>query len=98
MPSRNTAEQLNRLIGMCRENGFFQISGEDINSPRQSFICEALNNPAYSHLMKATYALIGHELAATDNIADGMFSDETKAKVPSLDERIEVYSRLGGLN
>lgn len=97
MPSRNTAEQLSRLIGMCRENGFFQISGEDINSPRQSFICEALNNPAYSHLMTATYALIGSELAGSENLDNAMFSDSTKAKYPDLDERTAVYSRIGGL-
>jgi len=97
MPSRNTAEQLARLIGMCRENGFFQISGEDINSPRQSFICEALNNPAYSHLMTATYALIGSELAGTENIENAMFSDATKAKYPDLDERTAVYAKIGGM-
>ncbi len=97
MPSRNTAEQLNRLIGMCHDNGFFEISGEDINSPRQSFICEALNNPAYAHLMTATYALIGHELAATDNIDDAMFSESTKSKYPAMADRIKVYAARGGL-
>lgn len=97
MPSRNTHEQLARLIGMCHENGFFEISGEDINSPRQSFICEALADPAYAHLMTATYALIGHELAATENIADAMFSEETKKKYPNLEERIRVYAERGGL-
>ncbi len=98
MPSRNTAEQLARLIGMCHENGFFEISGEDINSPRQSFICEALNNPAYSHLMTATYALIGHELAATENIDNAMFSESTKAKYPDMNERIKVYAARGERN
>lgn len=95
MPSRNTAEQLETVMTYCRERGLFEISGEDINSPRQSFICEALAKPEYSHLMTATYALIGHELAATRNIADSMFSDETVQKYPSLDERIKVYSGIG---
>ena len=96
MPSRNTREQLARLIGMCHNNGLFEISGEDINSPRQSFICPALADPAYAHLAKATYALIGHEKAATEDITRSMFSDETKAKYPSLDERISVYAAIGG--
>ena len=69
MPSRNTKEQLARVMRMCDERGLFQISGEDINSPRQSFVCEALKD--YPHLMKATYALIGHELAATDDLSSG---------------------------
>lgn len=96
MPSRNTSEQLARLIGMCHERGLFEISGEDINSPRQSFICPALADPAYAHLRKATYALIGHEAAATEDIASSMFSDETKKKYPTLDERISVYAARGG--
>lgn len=65
MPTRNTPEQLNRLIKLCREHGFFQISGEDINSPRQSFRCKALDNPAFHHLIDATYTLIGYEEMAT---------------------------------
>ena len=95
MPSRNTKEQLARLIGMCHDRGLFEISGEDINSPRQSFICPALADPAYAHLRKATYALIGHEKAATEDITKAMFSDETKKKYPSMDERIEVYAEIG---
>lgn len=98
MPSRNTREQLARLIGMCHDRGLFEISGEDINSPRQSFICPALADPAYAHLRKATYALIGHEKAATENIKDSMFSPETAAKYTSLDERISVYAAKGGFD
>lgn len=70
MPTRNTAQQLDRLTKLCEDNGFFQISGEDINSPRQSFRCKALDNPAFGHLIDATYALIGYEtLASTDYAA-----------------------------
>ncbi len=94
MPSRNTKEQLARVMRMCDERGLFQISGEDINSPRQSFVCEALKE--YPHLMKATYALIGHELAATDDLSSAMFSAETRAKYPDLAERTGIYARRGG--
>lgn len=95
MPSRNTKEQLARVMSFCDENKLFQISGEDINSPRQSFICEALADPSYAHLMTATYALIGHEKAATENINNAMFSDETIKKYPDLDSRIKAYAELG---
>lgn len=95
MPSRNTKEQLERVMNLCRERGLFQISGEDINSPRQSFICKALAD--YPHLKTAAYALIGQELAATDNLADAMFSDETRARIPDLEERIRLYAVRGGL-
>lgn len=97
MPSRNTKEQLARLMNFCHDNGLFEISGEDINSPRQSFICQALADPAYAHLRVATYALIGHEIAATANEMDSMFSDSVKEIMPDLAERTAHYAVIGGL-
>ena len=94
MPTRNTPEQLDRLMALCDENGFFQISGEDINSPRQKFICVALDDPKFGHLIEATYALIGHENSGTKNINDNMFSDSTKEKMPDLKERIKYFAAL----
>ena len=61
MPTRNTMEQLTRLRRLCDENGLFQVSGEDINSPRQSFIIRAMENPLFSNLIGATWKLIDHE-------------------------------------
>ena len=95
MPSRNTEEQLERLRTLCERYALFQISGEDINSPRQLFICEALKNPKYSNLVDSAWALIGHENAATGDHSRGMFSKETLCDMPELDNRISHYSKLG---
>lgn len=61
MPTRNTPAQLERLRGLCDSYGMFQISGEDINSPRQSFIIRAMENPMFQNLIDATWKLIEHE-------------------------------------
>lgn len=61
MPSRNTCEQLARLMELCRHFGFTQISGEDINQPRQSFICRQLADPMFSHLVAETWRLVERE-------------------------------------
>ncbi len=61
MPTRNTPAQLARLRGLCEQYGMFQISGEDINSPRQSFIIKAMENPMFQNLIDATWKLIEHE-------------------------------------
>lgn len=61
MPTRNTQAQLLRLRGLCDEYGMFQISGEDINSPRQSFVIRAMENPMFANLIDATWKLIQHE-------------------------------------
>ena len=61
MPTRNTPAQLERLRGLCDSYGMFQISGEDINSPRQSFVIKAMENPMFRNLIDATWKLIEHE-------------------------------------
>jgi len=61
MPTRNTPAQLERLRRLCNEFGMFQISGEDINSPRQSFVIRAMENPLFQNLIDATWKLIQHE-------------------------------------
>ena len=95
MPARNTPAQLDRVMALCERHGLFQISGEDINSPFQSFICPALEDPRYSHLIDATWALIGHEKAATRDPALGLFSPRTVAKTPNLYERIKIFADIG---
>ncbi len=61
MPTRNTPAQLDRLRGLCRQYGMFEISGEDINSPRQSFVIRAMEDPKFANLIEATWKLIEHE-------------------------------------
>ncbi len=61
MPSRNTLQQLKRVQGHCRAYDMLEISGEDVNSPRQSFICEHLKSDDFKHLSETTWHLIEHE-------------------------------------
>jgi len=94
MPSRNTDEQLQRLKALCRHHGFFEISGEDINSPRQSFVCEALRRPEFANLFDSTYALIGHELSETDQPGSGFFTAATLSSLPDLEQRIAYFASV----
>ena len=95
MPSRNTMGQLRRVKALCETHELFQISGEDINTSRQSFVCPALSAPAFRHLNAATWALIGHEAAAGRRTGDGMFSKETLREYPLLAQRIPMYEMTG---
>ncbi|AGC67866.1 PHP domain-containing protein [Thermoclostridium stercorarium subsp. stercorarium DSM 8532] len=94
MPSRNTKEQLRKVKALCEEYEMFQISGEDINTPRQKFICEALKDPEFKNLTDATWALIGHEIAATEDLRRAMFSEESDKIFMDLDERIQYYKNI----
>lgn len=91
MPSRNTREQLIRLRELCGKHGFFQISGEDINQPRQVFVCEAMRDPMFANLYDAAWALIGHERLASEQLQKGMFSSQVIDSMPSLADRIDYY-------
>ena len=96
MPTRNTPEQLQRVMKLCREYGMFEISGEDINSPRQKFACAALALPEYKHLIDSTWALIGHEYTVNEKgIEYGMFSERAVAETPDLYERIKKFAEKG---
>ena len=61
MPTRNTPEQIRRLRGLCDRYGMEQISGEDINSPRQRFVIEKMREEQFSGLIDSTWRLIRHE-------------------------------------
>lgn len=91
MPSRNTRPQLEYLQALCERYGFFQISGEDINQPRQAFICLAMREPRFAGLHDAAWALIGHERLATHYLQDGFLSPETVSRFPGLPERIAHF-------
>ena len=95
MPSRNTREQLRRVRSLCEKHGLFQISGEDINQPRQSFVCEAQRDPEFANLYEATWALIAHEWRSTDNPEDGLFSEKSIACWPDLKQRVSAFARFG---
>jgi hypothetical protein len=61
MPARNTPEQLSRLQKLCREYSMLEISGEDVNSSRQSMICEQLDLPQFRHLVDMAWELVKRE-------------------------------------
>jgi hypothetical protein len=93
IPTRNSKAQLERIQEMCKKYDFFQISGEDINSPRQSFICETMKKPEFEGLIDAAWALIGHEKMTQEDLAKGLFSAKTIKEYPDLGERIKVFKK-----
>lgn len=61
MPTRNTQTQIERLRKLCEHYGMLQISGEDINSPRQKFVIEKMKEEQFTNLIDNTWRLIRHE-------------------------------------
>ncbi|MDR1351762.1 MAG: PHP domain-containing protein [Treponema sp.] len=95
MPPRNTDEQLRRVRQLCRERGFMEISGVDINSSRQSFNCPRVLEPAFRHLIGTTWALIAHERLASADPRLALFSPENPLSAEPLERRLEIYAEKG---
>lgn len=95
MPPRNTLNQLLRLQRLCRKYEFMEISGVDINSPRQSFNYPIILRPEFAHLIEATWALIAHEKLVNCDEKYALFNNRNPLKGKSLKERIVTYSEIG---
>lgn len=94
MPARNTKQQLDRLKALCHEHNKFQISGEDINTPRQNFICYAMENPEFANLIDSTWALIAHERVANQDPEKAFFSKQTIQTYQQVEDRISYFKSL----
>jgi hypothetical protein len=95
MPPRNTVAQLVRVQKLCALHGFMEISGVDINSPRQSFNCPELAQPEFSHLVAATWALIAHERLSDAGPRWGLFNPDNPLAAQPLTQRIAAYAEVG---
>lgn len=95
MPPRNTPEQLKRIRGLCDRYELLQISGVDINQPRQKFVCEEQRAPEFNNLYDATWALIAHEWRATKDPDDGFFSIKSITQWPNLNDRVAAFAEFG---
>jgi len=94
MPARNTDEQLSRIKSLCESAELLQISGEDINSPMQKFICDKIETPEFKHLIDSAWALTGHEIASAQSLSEGMFSADVMKRLPDLNDRIMYFANL----
>jgi hypothetical protein len=94
MPSRNTRAQFERIHGLAQSHGFFEVSGEDINSSRQSFVCVAQRDPAFDHLYDSTWALIAHENLSAEDPEKGFFAEAAVKKYPDIGDRTRAFAQI----
>jgi hypothetical protein len=95
MPPRNSAAQLARVRELCVERGLMQISGVDINSPRQAFNCPELRLPEFANLRDATWALVAHERLASIDPEAGLFTAGNPLAALGMPERLAAYAEAG---
>jgi hypothetical protein len=95
MPPRNTREQLLRVRRLCEKHGLMEISGVDINSPRQSMNCPEVLLPDFRYLIDSSWALVAHEKLSGKGRRFGLFNPADESASSSLPERIRRYAEIG---
>lgn len=90
-PTRNAPDQVERVRALCRKYDMLEILGEDINQPRQSFVMTYTDESDKAFFNDATWAVIGHEILANEDLDRSIISDASIAKIPVLSERIRYY-------
>lgn len=95
MPPRNTDAQIERIHDLSVRHGMLEISGVDINQPRQSFTCPELRRPELASLNEATWALVAHEAVSTLEPGLGLLPGTARLTPEQLAGRIARYAPLG---
>ena len=95
MPPRNTPAQIARISALAEKHGLLQISGVDINQPRQSFNCPELRQAELAHLNEATWALVAHEAASNLAPQLGFFHRSNPLGALSISQRQSIYAKAG---
>jgi len=95
IPTRNNIEQLMAAKNLCKKYDFFEKGGENINSPRQSFVCYIYKRREFKDLIDSKWVLISHEKASSYNIEDDMFLLKTLTKYTNLQEKIKISKEIG---
>ncbi len=95
MPPRNTPEQLARISELATEHGLIEVSGVDINQPRQVFSCPELGEDRFAHLNTSTWAMVAHETLSEHNPSLGLLSTDNPLAGLSLVDRTERYGAAG---
>ncbi|NLZ71000.1 MAG: PHP domain-containing protein, partial [Clostridiaceae bacterium] len=64
------------------------------NTPRQNFICYAMENPEFANLIDSTWALIAHEKIANQDPDKAFFSTQMLQRYPKVEDRIDYFKSL----
>lgn len=95
MPPRNTPEQLARVSALAAEHGLIEVSGVDINQPRQTFDCPELREERFAHLNTSTWAMVAHEELSNHDPALGLLHPDNPLADLPLAQRVEHYGPAG---
>jgi len=93
-PTRNAPDQVERVRTLCRKYQMLEVCGEDINQPRQPLICQQNSEEDRQFFNDSTWAIIGHEILAEQDLTRSIISERTLTELPDMNQRIQYYKQV----
>ena len=87
-------EYLEELYGIAMGNFILPLCREIIDYTDKNTRPNKMEEDLAEKYNECVFALIGHEIASSIHVKDGLFSPSSIAKTPDFYERIKLYSRI----
>ncbi|MBE5742451.1 MAG: hypothetical protein E7360_03915 [Clostridiales bacterium] len=95
MPFTKATEPLmDEFYDKCLDNGILPLVRTVISHPRHLMDGVFKDEETAKKFNETAYCVVGHEISSSINPDDGMFTDSTSKKFPTLEERIKIFSRI----
>ena len=79
----------------CIAAGIIPLARMVCDYPKKKLVCEFADEKTAEAYRETTFAVIGHEISSSLDIADGLFSDRSVENTPDLKDRLRLFSRIG---
>ena len=79
----------------CIAAGIIPLARMVCDYPKKKLVCEFADEKTAEAYRETTFAVIGHEISSSLDIADGLFSDRSIENTPDLKDRLRLFSRIG---
>ncbi len=83
------------FYNVCLASNLLPIARMVCDYPKKKLVCEFEDEKTAELYRETTFAVIGHEITASLNVKDGMFSERSIENTPNLKDRIRLFSRIG---
>ena len=92
----NADEQdfMQEFYDKCMNCGILPIVRTLVAHPRKKLDGKFENADLAEKYKNNAFCIVGHEISASINPEDGMFTAETNQRFPSLEEKVKLYSRV----
>ncbi len=79
----------------CLSAGILPLARMVCDYPKKKLVHEFKDEKTAELFRETAFAVIGHEITASLNVNDGMFSERSIENTPDLKDRIRLFSRIG---